>query len=76
MSDTTRVSVPEDTGDEIVIRYGGDDPILYKVEGGTVEVDNEHLDAFLVAVGGSSVETGNGTEAETGNTGTGEEGES
>jgi hypothetical protein len=68
MPNTTKVNVPKGTGDEISIRYSGDDPIVYSVKDGHTTVDNQHLDAFLAVVPGS--------KADTGTTGSGDKGES
>lgn len=68
MATTTKVNVPKDAGDEIVVRYSGGDPVTYKVRDGHVTVDNENVDAFLRAIAGS--------EASTGNAGTSDKGES
>lgn len=50
-----KVFVPQEGGD-IRIAVAGDDPTIYKVSAGTVNVPAEDLDVFLGAVEGSSIE--------------------
>jgi hypothetical protein len=54
-----KVSVPESAGEKIRIAYGGAKPVEYKVTGGHVEVDAQHVDAFLRNVEGAKVDAGN-----------------
>ncbi len=43
----TRITVPKERGDEIIVRWNGDDPTNYKVTDGHVSVENENVDRFL-----------------------------
>lgn len=53
-----KVRVPKSLGDEIVVSYAGDEPVIYRVTDGAVSVRDEHLNTFLGAVEGSSVAGG------------------
>lgn len=57
MSDSkhTRISVPKELGDEITVRWDGDDPTTYKVSDGHVNIENENADRFLGLIDGSKV---------------------
>jgi hypothetical protein len=55
---THKVTVPADAGDEITFRRGGLDPVTYKVEGGTVSVEDADLQHFLAHVEGSTIDGG------------------
>lgn len=50
-----KVKVPEQHGDQIEIRYAGDDPVVYKISDGSVNVQQQHLDRFLAVVDGAEV---------------------
>jgi hypothetical protein len=50
-----KVRVPESAGPEISVRYAGDDPVVYTVTNGMVEVEERRLEAFLAAVEGSAL---------------------
>lgn len=63
--ETTRVSVPKEVGDEVVVRWDGDDPTTYPVRNGFVEVENARVERFLSAVEGSSADGGNTTVSKT-----------
>lgn len=56
---TTRVSVPEVVGAEVIVRWDGDDPTTYPVRSGFVEVENDRVERFLSYVEGSSADDGN-----------------
>jgi hypothetical protein len=55
MANTTRVSVPKEVGEEIVVRWNGDDPITYKVTDNHVTVENENVERFFSLFEGSKV---------------------
>lgn len=50
---STKVHVDHPDG-PILISVGGADPVTFAVVGGSVDVPNEHLEAFLRSVAGSS----------------------
>jgi hypothetical protein len=54
-SKNTRVTVPKEVGDEIIVRWNGDDPTTYKVTDGHVSVENENVERFLAHFDGSKV---------------------
>jgi len=45
----------EQTDGEIIVRDGGDEPVTYKVSGGSVSVPAEDVDLFVNVVEGASV---------------------
>jgi len=47
----------EQTDGEIIIRDSGNEPVTYKVSGGSVSVPAEDVDLFVNVVEGSSVAT-------------------
>lgn len=54
---TVRVRVPQSDG-EIVMRHEGNDPVVYPVQAGIVEVDEAELQRFLRFVAGAEVDPG------------------
>jgi hypothetical protein len=51
-----KVTVPQEDG-EIIIRRGGLDPTVYKVNGGTTSVKESDLARFLAVIDGSTADT-------------------
>jgi hypothetical protein len=51
----TRITVPKEVGDEITVRWNGDDPTTYKVTDGHVSVESENVERFLAHFDGSKV---------------------
>lgn len=55
MPATHKVKVPKAVGEALSVSYAGDKPVAYKVTDGHATVQDEHLNAFLGAVEGSTV---------------------
>ena len=51
-----KVNVPQQDG-EISISFAGDDPIVFEVANGTVEVPDDQVTSFLARVNGAELET-------------------
>ena len=51
----TRVKVPKDAGDEIVVSWDGDEPTTYPVSESHISLESQHVDRFLNLFEGSSV---------------------
>lgn len=52
------VKVPAELGDKILISYDGDPPTTYDLSGGSVEVETNRLERFLVLIEGSNASGG------------------
>jgi len=52
------VTVPQQEG-EIRISHAGDEPVVYPVKNGTVQVEDAALDGFLRQVPGAEIAAGN-----------------
>lgn len=66
MATKTRINVPKDAGDEIVVRWDGNDATTYRVTDGHVSVEPEYADRFVALVDGSKVDAGTTSASKSG----------
>lgn len=58
MASKQRINVPKELGDEVVVRWDGNDPTTYRVNDGHVLVEPEYVDRFLSVFDDAKLDVG------------------